>query len=190
MCGRFFLDMDILKTLDQEVESSGANGETRSQSGPGSSVVAWISGSDGPRKVKMRWGFKGERGGLIINARIETVRQKPMFSALASRQRCAVPASGYYEWRRSDHQKYSIVLDGYNPVYLAGLYRRGEAGMELVILTRSPTASIRPVHNRMPVILRNKEEMMAWLDGMETGSVTSDEIKISADGDEQLRMPF
>ena len=84
---------------------------------------------------------------------------------------------------------YAIALDGANPIYLAGLYRRGVNGLEYVVLTQPPVGRIRSVHNRMPVILRDAEAMRVWLSGGTPG-MPGEKVDVRPVGDEQLRMPF
>ena len=188
MCGRYFI---------QETLSVGVTGAVKGQAGkrrdicPGASTDAEIISGGEVRTVPMEWGFRREKGGLVINARVESLGDRPMFSGLVERQRCALPASGYYEWRRADRQRYVIELNDVNPFHLAGLYRTGESGPEFVVLTQPPADLIKPVHDRMPVILPDAAAVQAWLkDGVLPESVGSDVLQMRADGDEQLRMPF
>lgn len=66
------------------------------------------------------WGIPGWKGGLMINARAETVCEKPMFRRSMAAQRCVIPATSFYEWDAARH-KYQFALPG-EPLYLAGLY--------------------------------------------------------------------
>lgn len=189
MCGRYFIDWKIQELLEDRSDAEVRGGLAQREISPGMQAPAWIRGEAGLRIVPMTWGFGNGRGGLVINCRVESMRERPMFSPLADTQRCAMPASGYFEWRRSDRQKYAIALDGCNPIYLAGLYRRGERGTEFVVLTQPPVDGIRSIHNRMPVILRNADAMQAWLDGRDPDA-PGGKVDIRSVGDEQLRMPF
>lgn len=188
MCGRYFI---------QETLSVGVTGTKKEKAGarrdicPGASTDACVVIDGQARTMPMEWGFRKEKGGLVINARAESLRERQMFSGLVDRQRCALPASGYYEWRRADHQRYIIELSDVNPFYLAGLYRMGERGPEFVVLTQPPADPIRPIHDRMPVILSDDIERDAWLiDGRLPDGVDDGGIRVHSDGDEQLRMPF
>ena len=107
----------------------------------------------------MRWGFTRYDGkGSIINARSETVTEKPMFQKAMRERKCLIPASWYFEWKAigaGKKQKHAISLPGQNAIYMAGIYRE-EKDIDLpvfVILTREASASVSSVHNRMPVIL-------------------------------------
>ncbi len=118
------------------------------------------------------WGFVNsqERGAsLIINARAETVLDKPSFKPLTRVSRCVLPASGFYEWAKKDPDKMPRFI---SPVYegaffsMAGLVRSSEEDghlkQETVILTTQANSSIQPLHDRMPVIL-STAEIQDWL---------------------------
>ena len=107
-----------------------------------------------------RWGIPGWRGGLMINARAETVCDKPMFRRSMAAQRCVVPASGYYEWDAGRH-KYFFRAPG-RPLYLAGIYDNVDGANCYVILTTAPNASVEGIHDRMPLILTH-EQVRPWL---------------------------
>lgn len=107
-----------------------------------------------------RWGIPGWRGGLMINARAETVCEKPMFRRSMAAQRCVIPASGYYEWDAGKH-KYFFQLPG-KPIYLAGIYDNVDGTNCYVILTTVPNNSVQDVHDRMPLILSH-DQVRPWL---------------------------
>ena len=190
MCCRYYLDVAIDKEPYYEAgEARGATRETRDIC-PGDEASGLVVASSGIRRMAMKWGFINPRGGLIINARIENMRQRPMFSALADRQRVALPASGYYEWRKGDKQRFGVSVYGVDRVFLAGLYRQGERGLEFVVLTQPPMGGIGSIHNRMPVILWNEDAVRRWLGGEDVRFEEGERLTIRALGDEQLRMPF
>jgi putative SOS response-associated peptidase YedK len=107
----------------------------------------------------------------LINARGESVAEKPSFRAAFKKRRCIVPANGFYEWQRvaGDKQPFYIhPVDG-DLFGLAGLWEcwtrgDGEALDTFTIVTTDANASMRPLHDRMPVILA-PEDYGAWLDG-------------------------
>lgn len=107
-----------------------------------------------------RWGIPGWRGGLMINARAETVCERPMFRRSMAAQRCVIPASGYYEWDAGKH-KYFFQLPG-KPIYLAGIYDNIEGVNCFVVLTTAPNETIKDIHDRMPLILTH-EQVRPWL---------------------------
>ena len=96
----------------------------------------------------------------MINARVETVSEKPSFRDPFQRRRCVIPATGYYEWVRHGAKKapYYIHPTSQQPLAFAGLWDRWTAPNGVVvesctIITRSATAGIEEVHHRMPVLL-------------------------------------
>jgi putative SOS response-associated peptidase YedK len=117
-------------------------------------------------------------GSRLINARGETVADKPSFRAAFKRRRCLIPASGFYEWQKQGKTKQPIFITPVNggttstnrQVFaLAGLWESwsGADGSELetcTIVTTTPNELIVPIHNRMPVIVA-PEEYDTWLYG-------------------------
>lgn len=109
-------------------------------------------------------------GARMINARAETVAEKPAFREALVRRRCLIPADGYYEWQRQGRRKqpfYIHMRDG-KPFAFAGLWERWEgpdrAPVEsCALLTTEPNESLKEIHNRMPVILA-PEDYDLWLD--------------------------
>ena len=135
---------------------------------------------DGSRRVEMmRWGLvphwagKGGKPPLMINARVESVQDKPMFRDALERRRCLVPADGFFEWRREGTGKGAIK----QPMYMhragkqlfafAGLWARlrTEEGEQLsfTIVTGPPNELVAPIHDRMPIVLA-PAAYDAWLD--------------------------
>ena len=116
------------------------------------------------------WARDRAIGNLLINARAETVHEKPAFRAAFWRRRCLVPANGWFEWRRMPAGKapYWISLAGGCPFSLAGLWEawgEGESRMEsFTILTCPAGEALSPVHARQPAVVA-PEEYGAWLGG-------------------------
>ena len=101
-----------------------------------------------------------------INARGETVAEKPSFSAAFKSRRCLVPADGYYEWTKTPDgkQPHRICLPDEGPMSFAGLWEQND-NLEMesfTIVTTSAAPSIEHIHNRMPVILE-EDAYDAWL---------------------------
>jgi putative SOS response-associated peptidase YedK len=123
-----------------------------------------------------RWGLvpfwaKDEKIGYrMINARAETIDQKPSFRNAFSKSRCLVYADAFYEWKKIEKEKQPFriqLLDG-EPFAMAGLteYWKSAEGRELhsfTIITTSPNTLMEEVHDRMPVILDEKSAKL-WLD--------------------------
>ena len=112
-----------------------------------------------------RGALPGWKGGLMINARAETVCEKPMFRRSMAAQRCVIPATSFYEWDAARH-KYQFALPG-EPLYLAGLYDNVDGANRFVILTTTPNASMHGIHDRMPLILR-RDQIRPWLTDAES----------------------
>jgi putative SOS response-associated peptidase YedK len=106
----------------------------------------------------------------MINARAETVADKPSFRAAFKRRRCLIPASGFFEWQRMGSQKqpmYIQLADG-SLLALAGLWETWHSpdGSEIescTIITTEPNELMAPIHNRMPVIVEPADYDL-WLD--------------------------
>ena len=154
MCGRYFLDPMLLQGMVKTGEI--CPGDT-------ASVFARArSGKAAPHAMK--WGWKGPKGRLVINARSETAETSPMFAESMALRRCLIPASGYFEWeKRADGKvKQAIAPEAAEGFYLAGLYRFEEGKPVFVVLTRDAAPAIRHIHDRMPVMLSG-EAARAWL---------------------------
>jgi putative SOS response-associated peptidase YedK len=135
----------------------------------------------------MRWGLvpswakDSSIGDRMINARAETITEKPSFRRLVFRSRCLVPADGFYEWRKVGRGKVPMrmLLKSRELFSFAGLWDRWKKpdGTELesfTIITTEANDLIKHIHNRMPVILRLEDEER-WLDPdlKETAELTS-----------------
>lgn len=110
---------------------------------------------------RARWGFPQPGQGLLINARIETAAKLPTFRDAFKSGRCIIPASGWYEWRRSDKQPFYLYPKS-TAIGFAGLVRPFGDDLEMVICTREPRAEIARIHDRMPVALAC-DDWEAWL---------------------------
>ncbi len=116
------------------------------------------------------WAKDRKIGQKMINARAETVHEKPAFRHAIRHRRCLVPASGFFEWRHEDKGKiplYVRLKDG-SPMVFAAIWEswqapEGETVESCAILTTSSNELIEPLHDRMPVILHSGEFRL-WLD--------------------------
>jgi putative SOS response-associated peptidase YedK len=109
-------------------------------------------------------------GARMINARAETAAEKPAFRAAFKRRRCLVVADGFYEWQKQNgaKQPFFIFLRNRRPFAFAGLWEHWEGSDGSVVesctlLTTAPNDLVRPLHNRMPVILHPADYDL-WLD--------------------------
>jgi putative SOS response-associated peptidase YedK len=144
---------------------------------PSEQLPIVVEDSEGERTARLmqwglvpRWRKPGERDSFApINARSETVLEKPMFRNLMGKHRCLIPANGFYEWQARGGRKqpfYIMVRD--QPMFaFAGLYDEsdqpdGDVLASYTILTTEANDLVAPLHNRMPVILHPDDEE-EWL---------------------------
>ena len=177
MCGRYSLIADIQELARQfEFDGTGFENSPRYNVAPTQSVLT-VTNRDERQGEFMRWGLipswakDASIGSRMINARGETVAQKPSFRNALQRRRCLVLADGFYEWQKVGKGKrpMRIVLKSREPFAFAGLWEtwrnpEGEAVRSCALITTEANDLLRPIHERMPVILpRELEEF--WLDG-------------------------
>jgi putative SOS response-associated peptidase YedK len=175
MCGRYTL------TSPEDIAARfglGALAEThiepRFNVSPTQAVPTIRSRDGAPALEMMRWGFqpawmkKGNRP-PPINARAETLMERPMFKGAANKGRCLIPADGFYEWKVIPGQKAKqpmhIRLKDGALFAFAGLWTWGgdEVGPTCVIITTAPNELVSTIHDRMPVILTEHGERL-WMD--------------------------
>ncbi len=143
---------------------------------PTQQVLAIRSVGDGREGVFLKWGLVPSWasdhtiGVRMLNARAETVKEKPAFRTAFQRRRCLIPACGFYEWRASGKKKepFHFRLRGGRLFAFAGLWERWRSpdGVMLescTIITTAANELVRPVHDRMPVIL-DPSRYADWLD--------------------------
>jgi putative SOS response-associated peptidase YedK len=116
------------------------------------------------------WGKDPSIGHKMINARAETVDEKPSFKTCLQRKRCLIVADGFYEWKKEGSTKrpHRIILKNKELFGFAGLWNTwksptGEIINSCSIITTTPNELMAPIHNRMPVILPREVEQV-WLD--------------------------
>jgi len=166
MCGRFALIVDASVLADVFDVDPPRGIAPRFNIAPTQTVAIVRAGNARPRElVTVRWGLvpswaKDESiGARMINARAETVAEKPSFRSAIKSRRCLVPASGFYEWVKtgSVKQPHFIHFTDDRPFAFAGLWERWSKGAEpldsCTIITTSPNELISGLHDRMPVIL-------------------------------------
>ena len=121
------------------------------------------------RVLAVKWGFKPDwvtaKSRLLINARAETVNQKPVFRDAFRKRRCLIIADGFYEWQASPSGKlpFRITLQDDQPFAFAGIWQEVEGVPAYTIITTRPNEVVSPIHDRMPVILTDDEQGQ-WLD--------------------------
>ena len=183
MCGRYTLTVPLSNLVDAfEVPPPEFDYRPRYNIAPTQEVPVVAQDDRGRRMGLLRWGLipgwakDPAVGSRMINARSETVAQKPAFRSAFRSRRCLVPADGFFEWKRGEEggggkpakTPFWIHTAGRDPFAFAGLWERweGEEGSSLytfTILTREAQPEIRHIHPRMPVILPASSRR-AWLD--------------------------
>ena len=155
MCGRYILFGDGNEELREILDRTEGEFKT-GEIFPTDKAPILIQQVDEIRPVAVSWGFPGFRGnkGVIINARAETVPEKPMFRKCLEGQRCIIPSSGFFEWSHDGKKtKYQFNLSNSGVLYMAGLYQTFGGEARFVIITTDANKSMSEVHNRMPVVL-------------------------------------
>jgi len=171
MCGRYYIEDDEtiqeMRRIFDEINKKYNNtpqGEAMKTGEifPTDIAPVLVAEQQSSQAVLMTWGFPRWQGsGVIINARAETAAEKPMFRSSISQRRCIIPSTGFFEWDHLDgkpkskfllHSKESPIL------YMAGLYSKFEDPRvgkyaAYVILTVDANASVRPIHDRMPLVV-------------------------------------
>jgi putative SOS response-associated peptidase YedK len=177
MCGRFaqvvkhnqlkkLMDELAIKNRDEQIEIN-------YNVAPTQPVAAVIYKGQDRFLTFFRWGLipswskEPSTQFSMINVRSETILEKPTFKNALLRRRCLIPATGFYEWRKSDKQPFFIHAGGDELLYLAGIteYWTGADGSYIqscAIITTSPNETMQPIHDRMPVILL-PEVLESWL---------------------------
>jgi putative SOS response-associated peptidase YedK len=176
MCGRFTLATPGQTVAELFQLSAVPELKPRYNIAPTQPVAAVRAGQSGHELVMLHWGLIPSWskdvaiGARMINARGETVAEKPSFRAPFRSRRCLIIADGFYEWRRNGERKqpYFIAMRDRRPFAFAGLWDRwapsgGEPVESCTIVTTSPNEVLAPIHDRMPVILPS-ESQAVWLD--------------------------
>jgi putative SOS response-associated peptidase YedK len=169
MCGRYtiYTDADerelleILRVIETQGKGKAGIDYKTGEIFPTDRVPLLMRGFNGGMNVTLsNWGFT-LRGSPIINARRETVAEKPIFRDSLSTMRCIVPSTGFFEWNKSK-TKYLFNMPDVKMVYMAGLWRKYGDSTEFVIITAEANNSVSPVHDRMPLVLPS-DKLENWL---------------------------
>ena len=180
MCGRFTLTDPDPRRLRARfgLDESAKLEEAHYNIAPTDPVLAVRRARDGRREAgRLRWGLVPGRwaerrsGGPLINARVETLRRQGAFAESFRERRCLIPADGFYEWRKDEagSTPFWISRSDSDLFAFAGIWaalpaRDGSAELHsCAIVTCEPNELIRPLHDRMPVVLMQELEAR-WLD--------------------------
>jgi putative SOS response-associated peptidase YedK len=181
MCGRYGLNTSPAKLRSRfnvpAVPELPFDGQLHNIA-PSQQMPIVRQGNDGREMVLARWGLipnwakDAKIGYSLINARADTVAEKPSFRSAFKRRRCLIPADGFYEWKATGtkiKQPYFISLKDKEPFGFAGLWEQwdnpddGKTVESFTIVTTEPNELTAPIHNRMPVIL-GTQDYSTWLD--------------------------
>jgi putative SOS response-associated peptidase YedK len=175
MCGRFVIDLSPDRVATFFGLAATPDLPPRYNIAPTQPVPVIRQSPDGRRQLSLlRWGlvpaWSREAGAGQINARAETVNEKPSFRQAFRQRRCIIPAGGFYEWQKRDTGKvphYVCMADG-EPMPFAGIWEawrapHGQVLESCAILTTSANSAVAPIHERMPVILPTGAFAL-WLD--------------------------
>lgn len=181
MCGRYYVDDDTAREIDMLLGQMDEKRRQRSLGSlgriaagdiyPGREAPVLSQSGDSICCGWQHWGFPGFQGKqLIFNARCETALEKAMFRDGILHRRIVIPAAWFYEWNQRKEKNIFCIKDA--PIlFMAGFCRRYEDGEHFVILTTAANASMKPVHDRMPLLLE-REEITEWvLDGARTEAI-------------------
>ena len=178
MCGRFAFYSPAEAAAALFGVSTAIELKPRYNIAPTQDVAAVRETDAGRELVMLRWGLvpfwakDPAIGNRMINARAETVAEKPSYRAAFRHRRCVVLADGFYEWRREGDAKtpYYISLASGEPFALAGLWENwtdkqtGESLQTTTLITTEANEFMRPLHHRMPVVLQT-DAASDWLAG-------------------------
>ena len=177
MCGRFILLSDLSVILESfrigDVASEYKPGGNIS---PGQQISAVIRDEDVNKLVDFRWGLipswakDPSIGNKMFNARAETIAEKPSFREAFKRRRCLIVADGFYEWQKMEKGKkpFHFSLRSDEPFGFAGLYEtwlspENKPVKTCTIITTDANDLLKPIHDRMPVIVPKDKEAL-WMD--------------------------
>lgn len=177
MCGRFAITLpsDAMARLFSATPANDLPDVPNFNVCPTNRVHAVSSGDTGRLLRAIRWGFlphwyKAHNDGpLLINARAETIAEKPAFRTACRERRCIIPASGFYEWTKDadgNRLPYFIRRSDGAPLALAAIWQDWDRGGEVIptcaVVTTSANRQMSDIHHRMPVILE-PENWALWL---------------------------
>ena len=176
MCGRYSLIADLGELARRfEFDGDWLTFDSSYNVAPTQEVLTVVGGKS-RRAGFMRWGLipswvkDPSVGSHMINARAETVVERPAFRTALRRRRCLVLADGFYEWQKSGSRRrpMRVVMRSGEPFAFAGLWEtwrdpEGKVVPSCTIITTEANDLLRPIHDRMPVILSRDDEDF-WLD--------------------------
>ncbi|WP_412553991.1 SOS response-associated peptidase [Shimia sp. MIT1388] len=185
MCGRFAITLptDAMAQLFAATPANNLPEVPNFNVCPTNQIhVVLGEGAAARRLVSMRWGFiphwykTATDGPLLINARAETLAEKPAFRQACRERRCLIPVTGFYEWTKdSEGMRWPWYISAGAPLALAGVWQEWTQGEEAMstcaIVTTSANETISQVHHRMPVVI-DEGDWGLWLGEQGHGAAT------------------
>jgi len=177
MCGRF-IQKSERRIIAEEfyIREFAAPPVVSYNVAPGRTAGVILGGAEGNRYDRFRWGLvpswakDSAVGNRMINARSETIGEKPSYRNAFRKRRCLVPVDGFYEWKKDGKRKIPFLIRERTgrPFSLAGLWESwddpgGKRLLTFTILTTDANARLKELHDRMPVVIP-PEARSAWLD--------------------------
>ena len=173
MCGRYSLTSALDELRDYFAAEGQIDFDASYNISPGSSLPIVRLDNDEKHLVKCHWGLKprwakADNNFQAINARAETIAEKPSFKDAFKRRRCLIPVNGFFEWKRDGKYKqpYYFNINNNSLFAFAGIWERWEQNTEVLesyaIITTEANAVMQSIHHRMPVIL-HPEDHTKWL---------------------------
>lgn len=177
MCGRFILLTDLSVIVESfDIHDIACDFRPGIAISPGQQVTAVIHDQGRNSLVSYRWGLipswakDPSIGNRLFNARAETITEKPSFAKAFRKRRCLIPADGFFEWQKGDRIKkpFLFSLQSDQLFGFAGLYETWHSPQNewlntCTIITTEANELIRPIHDRMPVIVP-KDRQAFWID--------------------------
>ncbi|MFC1774753.1 SOS response-associated peptidase [Nanoarchaeota archaeon] len=178
MCGRYAIA--VTKDVLEKTFKAKMKGSFKPRYNAAPTQMLPIILNENPKEIiKAKWGLipswaKDEKiGNKLINARSETVVEKPAFKSSFNKRRCLVLTTGFFEWKKikSEKQPYYITVKDSEPFAMAGIWSKWKDKSKTIrsftILTGKPNSLASKIHDRMPIILK-KENYSKWLNTPET----------------------
>lgn len=176
MCGRYNLTASSEAIVEHFQLLRQVKFQPNYNVAPAQKILNVVELDDQSRKaVNLYWGLvpswskDNKNSSHLINARMETVREKPSFRSAFKHRRCLIPATGFYEWAKNEEgkQAFHIHRQDQQLFAFAGLWEQWQHETETLyscaIITTAATDSMQPIHDRMPVII-TPEHYHQWLD--------------------------
>ena len=192
MCGRFNLTASPELVKETFLLRRLPRYERSYNIAPGQKILSIVQLDDGSYKsVKLFWGLiphwsKDRKiSHNLINARAETVAEKPAFRVAYQQRRCLIPATGFYEWQKLEQGKQAYCIEkGDNQVFaFAGLWEYWDHDTETIysctIITTAANQLMQPIHQRMPVIIK-PDDYNLWLNNNAAPEMTQQLLRSDA----------